>query len=105
MPNIKFSYLYRDSANYKKYDYVAFANPENIDLSKLEALIKSKLIDGTWFYAEEWNLPELFLSTCDFRYDPTWHEFENVEYSDDVPEALISLNELIASIELTKLPW
>lgn len=53
MPNIKFSYLYRDGANYKKYDNVIFANPENIDLSELDILIKSKLIDKTWFYADE----------------------------------------------------
>lgn len=58
-----------------------FANPTHIELSVIESLIKSKLIDETWFYADEWGLPELFFDYCDFRMDPTWHEFENVEYS------------------------
>jgi hypothetical protein len=60
MPNIKFNYLYRDSGNYKKFVSIIFTNPAEIDLLKLEALIKSKLISETWFYAEEWRLPEIF---------------------------------------------
>ena len=83
MPNIKFNYLYRDSGNYKRYNSVILANPDNIDLLELEALIKSKLIDETWFYADKWNLPEVFTKVIDFRIDPTWHEFESVEYTDE----------------------
>jgi hypothetical protein len=75
MPNIKFNYLYRDSANYKKYGFVIFTNPDDIELSEIEVLIRSKLNDGEWFYADEWGLPELLLETFDFRVDPTWHEF------------------------------
>lgn len=81
MPNIKFNYLYRDSGNFKKYGSVIFANPNNIDLSELETLIKSKLIDETWFYAEEWGVPDVFTKMIDFRIDPTWHEFESAEYT------------------------
>jgi DNA mismatch endonuclease (patch repair protein) len=40
MPNIKPNYLYRDSGNYRKYRSTIFANPNNIDLLELEALIK-----------------------------------------------------------------
>jgi hypothetical protein len=76
MPNIKFNYLYRDSSNYKKFKSVIFSNPDDVELSELEALIKSKLIDETWFYADQWNLPEIFTDIVDFRIDPTWHEFE-----------------------------
>ncbi|MBS1527442.1 MAG: hypothetical protein JST19_17475 [Bacteroidetes bacterium] len=61
MPNIKFSYLYRDGGNYKKFDSVVFPNPDNRNLSEIESLIRSKLIDETWFYADEWRVPELFL--------------------------------------------
>jgi len=95
MPNIKFNYLYRDSANYKKYGSVVFANPNNIELSEVEALIRSKLIDGEYFYADEWRLPELFLETVDFRVDPTWYEFENVEYTDASLDQLIPMESLI----------
>ncbi|HAL83405.1 MAG TPA: hypothetical protein DCO83_15170 [Mucilaginibacter sp.] len=99
MPNIKFNYLYRDSGNYKKFNAAIFSNPIGIDLSKLESLIKSKLIYETWFYAEEWKLPEIFTDIVDFRIDPTWHEFESIEYTDE--PSVDSVN-LIAFIDLIK---
>ena len=99
MPNIKFNYLYRDSANYKKYGSVIFGNPDNIELSEIETLIRSKLIDGEWFYADEWGLPELFLKTFDYRVDPDWHEFEGVEYSNEVAIQSIAIEKFKALIE------
>lgn len=29
------------------------------------------------------GLPELFFEWFDFRVDPTWHEFESVEYTNE----------------------
>jgi len=84
MPNIKFNYFYRDSSNCKKYGFVVFTNPDNLDLIEVEKRIRAKLIWGEWFYADEWGAPELFLDKCDFGVDPTWHEFEGVEYINDV---------------------
>ena len=101
MLNIKFNYRYRDSANYKNHDFNIFKNDQSITIKELELLIKSKLIDETWFYAEEWKLPELFLSTCDFRLDPTWHEFESVQHTDEVANTSLKLTELIALINQT----
>jgi hypothetical protein len=83
MLNVKFSYLYRDSSNYKNYGSVVFATPESINLEQLEKLIRSKLISGEWFYANEWKLPDLFTGYFDSYTDPTWHEFESVEYIDE----------------------
>jgi hypothetical protein len=102
MPNIKFNYRYRDSANYKNHDFVIFKNDPSISLKELEETIKSKLIDETWFYADEWKLPGLFLSSFDFKIDPAWHEFENVEYTGEPPNSSISLDELIVMIKQTK---
>ena len=54
MKNIQFHYLYRDGANYKNLNSVVSdnnLNPDNIGLSELEALIRTKLVDGEWFYA------------------------------------------------------
>jgi hypothetical protein len=98
MPNIKFSYLFRDSANYKKFDSVIFANSNDIDLSELEKLIRSKLISDRWFYADLWKLPELFFEAFDFKIDPTWHEFERVEYTDEPASIMFDLNEFIATV-------
>ncbi|WP_259069037.1 hypothetical protein HDF24_05590 [Mucilaginibacter sp. X4EP1] len=94
MPNIKFNYLYRDSGNYKKFGSVVFSNPTNIELAEIEKLFKSKLIDELWFYANEWNLPELFTENLDFIIDPTWHEFEGLEYTNEPENAPFDLNEL-----------
>ncbi len=82
MPNIKFSYLYRDAGNYKNFGYVVFANPTNMGLPEIEHHLKKHLIDGCWFYAEAWQLPDLrFPHTTPS--DPTWHEFEGVEYTNE----------------------
>jgi hypothetical protein len=101
MPNIKFSYLYRDSANYKKFNWVIFNNASSISIEELETLIRAKLIYGEWFYADQWKLPEIFLDSFDFKIDPTWHEFESVEYSDEPADTLSDLIELIVTIKKT----
>ena len=100
MPNIKFNYLYRDSGNYKVHRSVIFANPGNISVLVIKALVESKLIDGTWFYARKWNLPELFPDTCDLNNDPTWHEFDSVEYRDK--RSNTNLSNFIAAISQNK---
>jgi hypothetical protein len=99
MPNIKLNYLYRCSGNYKKFTSIIFSNPDDIKLSALETLIKSKLIWETWFYAEEWKLPEIFTDIVDFRIDPTWHEFEGVEYTNEDANTMISLTAFVGAIK------
>jgi hypothetical protein len=99
MPNIKFNYFYRCSGNYKKFISVIFANPADIELSELENLIKSKLIYGECFYAEELQLPEIFTDIVDFRIDPTWHEFESIEYTDEAENTELDLGEFAKTIE------
>jgi hypothetical protein len=83
MANIKFSYLYRDSFNYKNYGYAVFANQANTTPEELEVLIRSKLIYGEWFYANEWQVPDLFPASFDPYNDPTWHEFESITVTDE----------------------
>jgi hypothetical protein len=46
MPNIKFSYLYRDGSNYKNFGFVIFNDSQNIALPEVGTLIISNLIDG-----------------------------------------------------------
>ncbi|MDP9047888.1 MAG: hypothetical protein M3N14_07110 [Bacteroidota bacterium] len=102
MPNIKFNYLYRDGGNYKNYSSVIFANPDNIDLAELEALIKSKLIYGEWFYVNEWKLPDLHFGTWDNEIDHTFHEFESLENTDDAATKDFSLDEFMTAIKNAK---
>jgi len=97
MPNIKFNYLYRDGSNYKNFGYVIFANPGNISLEELEELIQSKLIDDTYFYAKEWQLPDLRFTNLDIDNDPTWHEFESVEFTDEPVDVDLHAKRLLRS--------
>jgi hypothetical protein len=101
MANIQFKYLYRDAGNYKIYASVIFANPGNIGIVELSALIQSKLIDQAWFYAGDWHLPDLRSETFDDEVDPTWHEFENTGYTDEAANATIKLSDFINRVKNT----
>lgn len=87
MPNIKFNYLYRDGGNYKNFGSIVFSNPLNIELLALEELIRSKLTSHHWFYADQWQVPNLHFGTWDNELDHTFHEFEGVEYIDEPADA------------------
>jgi hypothetical protein len=91
MPNIKFNYLYRDGGNYKTFGEVVFANPDDIPLTEIEARIKAKLIDETYFYHKEFGVPGLIPNTFDYDLDPTWHEFESVAETCDFGAFSLSL--------------
>ena len=79
MQNISFQYRYRDGSNGKNYGEVVFANSDNIEIQKAKAIIASKLIDETYFYAREWKLKNLYFGIYDDEIDPTWHEFICIE--------------------------
>jgi hypothetical protein len=105
MPNIQFNYLYRDAGNYKKYDSVIFANPDNIELSELETLIRSKLIDHEWFYVDQWKVPDLHFGTWDNELDHTFHEFESIEYTEEAANTEIALAEFMGLIKSVRNCW
>jgi len=102
MPNIKFNYLYRDGANYKNFSSVIFENPDGTSIDVLQNIIKPKLIDETWFYVDQWNLPDLHFATWNNEFDHTWHEFESIEYTSEAPNATITLAELTKRIATIK---
>ncbi len=57
--NIRFSYLYRDFSNYKKFNEIVFLNSTDKSLKEISNFIKDHLIEGEWFYASEWKVPDL----------------------------------------------
>ncbi|MFB0499251.1 hypothetical protein ABID99_005488 [Mucilaginibacter sp. OAE612] len=91
MPNIKFYYLYRDGGSYKNFNSIVFDNPQNIELSALEDLIRSKLISHHWFYADQWQLPDLHFGTWDDELDHSFHEFGSVEYTNEAADSGMDL--------------
>ena len=99
MPNIKLNYLYRDGANYKNFSSVIFDNPDNINIDVLLKIIKPKLIDETWFYVHQWNLPDLHFAKWNNEFDHTWHEFESIEYTSEAPNTEIKLTEFINLVQ------
>ena len=98
MPNILFSYLYRDGANYKNYGEVVFANPQDIEISQVEEAIGASLIDGEWFHAKPWQLPDLHFEKWDEEIDHQLHEFESVTHTTAPPTDSRTIAQFLQSI-------
>jgi hypothetical protein len=98
--NIKLSYFYRDAANYKNFGEVVFANAADLPLAQIEQLIRSKLIEATWFVADKWTLPDLHFKefNWDSELDHEWHEYEMLEETTDDVIDNRDISEFIDSI-------
>ena len=96
--NIKFSYLYRDYANYKNHGAVILPNPNAIALKEIEAIIKSHLIDNTWFYSIEWNVPDLHFDSWDPEDDHFLHEFGSVEETEEPTHSDIGIDLFLSQV-------
>ena len=81
--NIRFNYLYRDAGNYKQYGGVVFTNPNGRPVNEIDQTIRAALIDGEFFDARQWQLPDLRSEEWDDELDHEWHEFESVEEIND----------------------
>ena len=105
--NIRFSYLYRDGANYKNFNEIVFSNPNFIDSKEIEKTIRNKLIDGQWFICKEWNLPDMHFTefSYDAEIDHDWHEFESIEETIEDVTAKMSIDDFLSIVKKTKLPW
>lgn len=77
--NIKFTYLYRDGANYKQWGEAVFTNDNCIDFQVVRDRIIARLIDNEWFDAEKWKLPDLHFSNWDGAIDVPMHELDAIE--------------------------
>ena len=98
--NIKFSYLYRDGANYKNYNDVIFSNPLAKTLVDVEQIIRANLIDETWFVAKYWNLPDMHFKEYgwDSDMDHDWHEFDSAEETQEAATQEISIEDFLDQI-------
>ena len=73
--NIGFSYLYMDFSDYKKFNEIVFQNPTNKALQEVSKFIKDHLIEGQWFYASEWKVPNLHFDNWDSEDDYSFTSF------------------------------
>ncbi|MGZ3809750.1 MAG: hypothetical protein ACXVCE_16830 [Bacteriovorax sp.] len=77
--NIKFTYLYRDAANYKSWNEEIFSNVSDIPLETIKSIIHDSLQDGEYFDAKSWGLRDLHFENWDEEIDHNFHELGNIE--------------------------
>ena len=103
--NIKFNYLYRDGANYKNYNEVVFDNAKNLSIQSIETVIKENLIEGQWFIASDWNLPDMHFKDYpwDSEIDHDWHGFDSLEQTTGSTTDNISIEAFLKRIQRKQL--
>ncbi|QNL47884.1 hypothetical protein H8S90_13755 [Olivibacter sp. SDN3] len=92
---VKFSYMYRDGANYKNHGEVIMYNPENLSVIDATHIIHANLIDEMYFYAYELGVPDLHFSHWNNQYDHSWHEFVSLEETQESATTKQSLSEFL----------
>lgn len=85
MMNIQFSYLYRDAGNFKNFGDVIFSNTSKLSLDELRSMITKALIDEMFFDAFKSNIPPLFFEDYDDDLDHDWHEFDQFNEVNSLP--------------------
>ena len=83
--NVKLCYLYRDAANYKRYGEVVFSNDSELPIQKIKAVILASLIEGEFFHAGKWGLPDLHFEKWDEETDHCYHEYNEIEETNVEP--------------------
>ncbi|PJH76193.1 MAG: hypothetical protein CO064_02535 [Anaerolineae bacterium CG_4_9_14_0_8_um_filter_58_9] len=82
MPNIRFTYMYRDASNYKSHGEAVFTNCTSLGVDEIERRIKAALYDGEYFIAWQVKIEELFFEEMPGDDDHPWHEYAWVEETD-----------------------
>ena len=82
--NIKFRYQYRDGANYKNHGKIIFTNNFNLSIEEITKRITNRLISGEFFYSDQFGVTDLHFEKWDNEYDHLWHEFVDVEKTDEL---------------------
>lgn len=100
--SIKFGYLYRDTGNYKNLGNVVFSNPDNISSIEIKDSLVNAFSQKVFFIAEQIGLQELFFEGFPSGDDISFHEFNEVEMTDEAPSdsAGRTIKEFVALVEL-----
>ena len=88
--NIKFTYLYRDGSNYKKWGEIVFSNPDALATEAVAQILKGIFLEDGLFIAHQVRVPEVFLAAEDglTKDDHCFHEFDSVAATRDSPNDL-----------------
>ena len=87
MKNVKFSYLYRDGSNYKKWGEIVFSNREEVAIEEIDSRLRQSFESEEFFVAHQIQIPEVFLYADGkvTEYDHCFHAFSAIELTDDPP--------------------
>ena len=96
--NIKLYYIYKDFKNYKKHNELVFLNPNCKPLEEIKSTIHAHLIDGQYFYASEWKVPDLHFENWDTDEDHFLHEFGSVEETNQPTTNNISIEDFLVTV-------
>lgn len=91
MSNLKFTFLYRDAANYKTFGEVVFANPEDIEPEVFQKLLVQACNHDACFDPRPWGLPNIRTQPYEPELDHNWYEFASVEETKEPPTEARSL--------------
>lgn len=100
--SIKFKYLYRDTGNYKNFGNVVFSNPDNISSIEIEDSLENAFSQKVFFVAEQIGLQELFFKGFPLGDDISFHEFNDIEITDEDPNDSVgrTIKEFVELVEL-----
>ena len=90
--NTKFSYLYRDEWNYKKFHSIILSGV--IRLEQIEPFLR----EGAFFIPSEVGLPDLQEDVFK-SYDHIWHEIESIELTNEQPTVAINTSTLLTNFK------
>ncbi len=104
MNNVKFTYLYRDGANYKSWDEVVFSNLEDLPINKIEERLLRAFLPDKQFIASQVSVAETFsFANGNFTaYDHCFHEFDCVEVCQESSTDVLdrSITNFLRDVEL-----
>lgn len=90
--NTRFSYLYRDACNYKKFNDVVLSGI--IQEKQIEPLLKDKI----FFIPSDVGLPDLQDDTFSVD-DHIWHELEKIELTEEPANTELKASFLIRKFQ------
>lgn len=103
MDCVRFNYLYRDGANFKRWGEVLFSNPKEISLKDIGARLLRAFLPDSQFIAGQIRIPEVFLFRASkmTAYDHCFHKFDSVEFCQETPTDVYnrSIDIFLADVE------
>ena len=96
MQNTRFSYMYRDGANYKNHDHIILSGI--LSESEINSLFEYQ-DEGTWFLPKQVGLNPLYFDNYILEIDHDWHEITSIDPTDEPPTTSMSIHDLLMAFQ------